>query len=277
MAKDPVKDAATRAVTRAVAAAVAEIGYSVAVSNQTLTGNRTVDDGDNGYTLTFEMSDGTNTGALVISRDGVSMSFAGASDLQLDGDAGGAGECLTSQGPKAEPQWLGYPVVRSAIAPTNTSVLWYDTSTGVEELFVYDSTRSKWLGADSFCIEFGRVGTINSGVGHYTKGSGNRDVNTNVGQEMGYRAPFDCTIVAWTFSTSAPTTGWTHRIGVYDDSAGSASFPHTYAPAGSYDDFTELNLNINLDAGDLVGASAINGTASIVNQNYSLVIKRRTA
>lgn len=274
----------------------------LADANQTMTASRTIDDGDNGYSFFVDLNAGggdtcqfllnpaapsatwkaqsAGTDSVTLLNTGVRLNllFAGSADLALDSDAGAAGECITSTGSGSAPVYQGFPIISSATAPTNTSLFWYDTSTDVNELFVYDTTRSKWLGVNSWCVDYGRNDTIGSGVGHWAKLSGNRESNINPGAENAFRVPYDCTVVGWSWSTSANTTGWTHRVGKYDDSAGTGSGAlYSHAPSGSYDDFTELDLDLDFDQGDLVGLSAISGTASIVKQNYSLVIRRRTS
>ena len=167
-------------------------------------------------------------------------------------------------------------------APTSPSEgdLWYDTTTDVDELFAYDSGRGKWLGVNSFCINAGRTGTIGSNVGHYGI-MDNREMNTAVGTKRGFQVPFDCTVVGWAWSAGTDTSGFMHRLAKYDDSAGTSTTNiHTYSPAGVYDNWEQLNLDIDYDQRDIIGYSAIvasSPTGTIVNQNLTIIIKRRTS
>ncbi len=167
-------------------------------------------------------------------------------------------------------------------APTSPSEgdLWYNTTTDVDELFAYDSGRSKWLGVNSFCINAGRTGTIGSDVGHFGI-MDNREMNVAVGTKAGFQVPFDCTVVGWAWSAGTNTSGWMHRIARYDDSAGTTTQNvYTYSPAGSYDNWEQLDLDIDYDTRDMIGYSAIvatSPTGTIVNQNLTIIIKRRTS
>jgi hypothetical protein len=225
----------------------------------------------------FSLSAGQTIEVRVGNVTGASYGYAGTQGIACHEDKSRCWLERISAGQKGDP---GPSVPVGSTAPSSPSQgdLWFDSSTDVHELFAYDATRSKWLGANSWCVDYGRSDTIGSGVGHWARLSGNRDSDISPGAENAFRVPYDCTVVGWSWSTSTNTTGWTHRIGKYDDSAGTGNGAlYTHAPSGSYDDFTELDLDLDFDQGDLVGISAISGTASIVKQNYSLVIRRRTS
>lgn len=267
-------------------------------NNQTLTSSRVITDGGNGHSLNVSLSsgstvsnmtmspaiglislaasNGTKGGSVFLSTGGINLSFSGTGQLLLNGVAAAEGEILAGH-PLSNPRWIPQNVHIGPSAPANTGRLWFNTSSGVNGLFFRDSVRGKWL-SDSFrTVDLGRVGTIASGVGHYVRLAGPRDSNHNLTQKLGVIIPFDGTVVAWGFSTKNDTTAWTHRLGRYDKSAGTASTVVTAAPAGNYDNWSDETIDIDVNAGDLLGCSAINGVAAIVNQQYYLVICRRAA
>ena len=190
------------------------------------------------------------------------------------------GRDIAADGAKLDGIEGSYTVGTTAPTSPSEGDLWYDTTTDVDELFAYDSGRGKWLGVNSFCINAGRTGTIGSNVGHYGI-MDNREMNTAVGTKRGFQVPFDCTVVGWAWSAGTDTSGFMHRLAKYDDSAGTSTTNiHTYSPAGVYDNWEQLNLDIDYDQRDIIGYSAIvasSPTGTIVNQNLTIVIKRRTS
>jgi len=101
----------------------------LANANQTMTANRTIDDGDNGYSFFVDLnagggntaqfllnpaipsatwkaqSAGTDSVTLLNTGTRMNLLFAGASDLALNSNAGTAGQVLTSNGSGAAPSW----------------------------------------------------------------------------------------------------------------------------------------------------------------------------
>ncbi len=74
-------------------------------------------------------------------------------------------------------------------APTSPydGQMWYDNSSGERVLYIYDSSRSKWLSSSEFALGWGH----DSGDGELLRAYG---VN-NPGTGTGLRIPHDCTIV----------------------------------------------------------------------------------
>lgn len=125
MANDPGKDALRRALKRAVAGGGTPLGGA----NQTITANRTVDDGNNGYTFFIDLEDGTgqkaqalfnpNVPSIVIqANDGagnisgytcgsanINLNFVGTTDLRISGSAGTSGHVMTTKGTGNHPVW----------------------------------------------------------------------------------------------------------------------------------------------------------------------------
>lgn len=121
MPNDPGKDSIRRAIKRALSF------IGLGVSDQTLTASRTVDDGNNGYLLFFDLEDGSGQKAqilmnpnvpsiLVQANDGagnvtaytigsanMNMAFTGTSDLRINGAALEENEVVIGQGTGVPP------------------------------------------------------------------------------------------------------------------------------------------------------------------------------
>lgn len=85
--------------------------------------------------------------------------------------------------------------------PTSPSdgQMFYDNSSGERILYIYDGTRSKWLSAQEFTLQWGH----DNADGELLRGSG---VN-NPGTGTGVLIPHDCTIVRITaHQRTGPTT-----------------------------------------------------------------------
>lgn len=166
--------------------------------------------------------------------------------------------------------------VRSASAPSDTTVRWQRTSDGLE--FVYDSSRSKWLAPSEFYLEFSRPGAHTGS--HALMMAGN--LSTSSSAPQGVITPHDMTVVGWAFGSDVGTTpnGWTHRIGRYDDSAGTGSDTHySVTQVGGYNEFAEEDLNIDYDSLDRVTVVHVIGAGSgtMTDPHVTLVCRRRAS
>ena len=161
--------------------------------------------------------------------------------------------------------------VRSATQPTDTSVLWYHTTD--QELYAYDSSRSKWLSVNTYEAHFGRGGAMTTN--HYMRGPANFDYNT--GAAVGYPMRFDATVIAsWGTVASGGTSGWNHRIMKYDDSAGANSVAATYAPSGTYTRWDKQDFDLDYDQNDLLGLNLFNlGSATAVTNHTAFIAYKR--
>ena len=289
-------------------------GSSIAISGSEVQGdgtNPTIDNPANNMVLSID----TAEQKLKFRKVGRSMMEAGAIDASLI-EAGAVGTSQLATGAASgnivigglalnklipiaagnflgNPNSLGAPVeaVDKAAARNMLGVsagtnappspdegdLWYDTTTDVDELFAYDSGRGKWLGVNSFAVNMGRTGTISANTGHFAI-IDNREANT--ANKAGFIIPFNCTVVAWAFGTDNSTNGWNHRLSRYDDSAGSNNVSvHNYQPGGSYRTWSQLDVDVDFDQGDVMGISAVGsstGSMDTANQ-YTVMLKRRTS
>lgn len=164
--------------------------------------------------------------------------------------------------------------VESATAPSDTAVKWKRISDGLE--FVYDSSRSKWLAPSEFYLEFSRPGAHTGS--HALIMAGNLATSSSAPQ--GVIAVDDLTVVGWAFGCDTATTpnGWTHRIGRYDDSAGTGTdLHHSVTQVGSYNEFRETDLNLDFDALDRITVvhSLGGGSGTMTDPHVTLVCRRR--
>lgn len=268
----------------------------LADANQTITASRTIDDGNNGYQFFVDLANGTastaqvlvnpttpqvtlsannGTNTFIVQNNGAAVNFicSATSTVQLNSDPGADGECFISQGASAAPVYSGFPTVRSSTAPSNTSMLWYHTTD--QELYAYDTTRSKWLSVTTYEAHFARNGTRTTN--HYMRGPGGFDYNT--ASQIGHPMRYDVTMIAaWGSAASGGTSGWNHRIMKWDDSAGSNGVAASYAPSGTYTRWAKTDFNVDYDTNDLMGLNIFNlGSATAVTNHTAVIAYKRRA
>ena len=162
-----------------------------------------------------------------------------------------------------------------ATTPTSTTNgdLWYHTTD--QELYAYDSTRSKWLSVNTYEAHFGRGGTLTTS--HYLRGPGNFEYNTGGASPGGYPLRYNVTVIAAWGNAAGGTSGWNHRIMKYDDSAAGNVVAAVYSPAGTYTGWDKQDFNLDYDVSDLLALNMQNtGSAtSITNHVATIGYKRR--
>lgn len=166
-------------------------------------------------------------------------------------------------------------VTVGSTAPVSPSVgdLWYHTTD--QEMYAYDSSRSKWLSVTTYEAHFGRDGTLTAN--HYMRGPGGFDYNT--GGQNGHPMRYDTTVIAaWGSAASGGTSGWNHRIMKWDDSAGANVVAASYAPSGTYTRWQKTDFNVDYDADDLLGLNMFDlGSATGVSNHTAVIAYKRRA
>ena len=226
--------------------------------------------------IAMSSSNGTSATTMNLTGTGLEFGFSGTASLKLDGLAGTDGYRVTSKGANNAPEWAEPSVFVQASAPTAVADRrWFKTGDGV--LYYYDSTRSKWLSVQEYRVDLTYYGTRAASSGHFLKLAGSANGDVNAAQRTGYVATDSITITGGTWRMKASTSGWRHRVQVYDDSAGTVSNAWDVSPSGTYTTFSDQTLDTDLDEFDLIGASSVNGSASIVNQTLAVKYRRRTS
>lgn len=162
--------------------------------------------------------------------------------------------------------------IRSSTAPANTSVLWFHTTD--QELYFYDTGRSKWLSVTTYEAHFSMPGTQT--VSHYTKGPGNLSFNTD--GKIGHPMRYPTTVTSAWGSTPSSTSGWEIRI-----SKRTAAGSHTqnfgaFIPSGSYTKWSKYDFDLDYGEEDLMGLRFDDqgGTASSIEHHTAVIgYKRR--
>lgn len=272
---------------------------SLATADQTLAGFRVVDDGDAGLGVLFDfksgshvaqflvactaglaklsstVNDGTNGVTLFATPSSYNMVFSAACDLQLNSSAGTAGQRLVSNGAGAGPSWANPSILIQDTAPGSPvdGQIW--SRPADDDLYRYDSGRSKWLSVMSVINhDIGLNQSIGAGVGHYLSlGGNNRTMVATVGTERGLVVPWDATFVGWIYHSGGTVTSWNHNLVKFDVSANTSTNVHTYKP--SLDSWDQMSLNIDFDKGDVIGVSQTGGASTIPNSNMTILLQRR--
>jgi len=277
----------------------AEADTNLGSANQTLTGNRLIDDGDNGHFFFVDLAAsgnnsaqfllnpatpsatwkatkaGTESVTLLNTGDRISLLFQGNSDLAVGTAAsnspGAAGQVLTSNGSGTPPGWGNRSVIRSATAPTDTDALWFHTTD--QELYFYDSTRTKWLSVTTFEAHFGVGGTQTNS--HFLNGPGGLSYNT--GSSIGHVMRYPTTVISAWGRGQSTTSGWEIRIS-RRTSAGSHTINYgAFTPAGSYINWSKYDLDLDYTEDDLMALRFDNngGTASSISNHTAVVGYKR--
>ena len=175
---------------------------------------------------------------------------------------------------------LGAKITVGSTAPTspNEGDLWYDTTTGVDELFAYDSGRGKWLSTCTRQYYFARNAAATTNHSHLGPGS----LTYNQASRIGYLIPYDMTVVgyAWNQSTTAGEAfDWDHRIMRYDLATSSNGVSLTISPTGSYNNYVDMTLNTDYDGYGILGSNMNPGgsATSVQHQTVTIFMKRRTS
>lgn len=158
-----------------------------------------------------------------------------------------------------------------ASAPSNTSRLWLHSTDKC--MYYYDSTYSEWLETTEHTITFNLVNLITSGTGHYLAVGSTSSATSN---KRGWPAPYNLKITGIDWRNELDTTGWTHRIAFYDESAASeVSAAYSNSPGGTYRKFSDDGLDVDVDEEDSIGMVGVSGTSNLQYQTCTLTYRRR--
>lgn len=204
-------------------------------------------------------------------------------DLLLEGDAVVDGNILvdgTVDGRDIATDGAKLDGIQAAVAVGSTAPvspsggdLWYHSTD--QEMYAYDSSRSKWLSVTTYEAHFGQGGTLTSN--HYMRGPGGFDYNT--GGENGHPMRYNTTVIAaWGSAASGGTSGWNHRIMRWDDSAGANGVAASYAPSGTYTRWQKTDFNVDYDTNDLLALNMFDlGSATGVSNHTAVIAYKRRA
>ena len=204
-------------------------------------------------------------------------------DLLLEGDAvvDGSitvdgtvdGRDVAADGTKLDGIQAAVTVGSTAPVSPSGGDLWYHTTD--QEMYAYDSSRSKWLSVNTYEAHFGQGGSLTTN--HYMKGPGNFEYNTGGASPGGYPLRYDATVVAAWGSVANGTSGWNHRIMKYDDSAAGNVVAATYAPSGTYTRWDKQDFDLDYDVSDLLALNMQNtgGATTATNHTATIAYKRR--
>ncbi|HEY9817647.1 MAG TPA: hypothetical protein V6D20_17850, partial [Candidatus Obscuribacterales bacterium] len=160
------------------------------------------------------VGDGTNGITLLATPSNYNMLFSGTCGFQLNSSAGTAGQRFTSGGASSTPVWSNPSILIQDGAPGSPvdGQVW--SCPADDELYRYDSGRSKWLSVGSTIHhDMGLNQAIGSGVGHYLAlGGNNRSAVATVGTERGLVVPWPATFIGWIYHSASTLTGWNHNL-----------------------------------------------------------------
>ena len=262
--------------------------------NQTLTGNRTVDDGDNGYQLFVDLNNGgastaqllvnpstptvtlsanagsaATTSLIQLNGSTMNLAFGTSAGLTINSATGSTGQALVTGGLGAPPEWGGYTVHRGTSAPTDTNMLWYNTTE--EELFTYDSGRGHWFGAPYY-ISMGKTTSTTAGTGHFLYVGHQGTAATS--SERGWLVPHDMTITGLRGHTQSTFDGWTFRVDKNSGGTNTTGVVSTGA-LGAVDTYSDFTLDVDLAAADIIGIAGVNGSVTLNNTTFTIEVRRR--
>lgn len=166
---------------------------------------------------------------------------------------------------------LNVPEIAVGTSAPSTSALWFHSTDLI--LYAYDSSRSKWLSVNEYTIHMSRAGAVASGTSHYLRMAGFLDAQASTPKAVPVPGPITLTGFAW--ACSGTTSGWTHRLDIWDESAGSSSSVYTHAPGGTYSSFNRTDVNSDAEAVDRIGCSSITGSATVNDQSVTITYRRR--
>lgn len=269
-------------------------GDALAGFNQTLTANRTIDDGDNGYNLFVDLNNGgastaqllvnpatptvtmsanagsaATTSLIQLNGSTMNLQFGTSAGLTVNAAAGSDGQALVTSGAGAPPEWGGYTVHRGTSAPTNTNMLWYNTTE--EELFTYDSGRGHWFGAPYY-ISMGKTTSTTAGTGHFLYVGHQGTTATTA--ERGWLVPHDMTITGIRGHTQSTFDGWTFRVDKNSGGTNTTGVVSTGA-LGAVDTYSDFTLDADLAAADIIGMAGVNGSVTLNNTTFIIEVRRR--
>lgn len=192
-------------------------------------------------------------------------------NITVDGTVDGRD--IATDGTKLDGIQAAVAVGSTAPVSPSGGDLWFHTTD--QELYAYDSSRSKWLSVTTYEAHFGRGGTLTAN--HYMRGPGGFDYNT--GGQNGHPMRYDTTVIAaWGSAASGGTSGWNHRIMRWDDSAGANGVAASYAPSGTYTRWQKTDFNVDYDTNDLLALNMFDlGSATGVSNHTAVIAYKRRA
>lgn len=264
---------------------------TVAAADQTISANRIVSDGGNARSFFFDLGQGTKQAKLFLgpatstistqtadSGTGVTTIqgstnlnwiFTGA-DFRLNSSAGTAGQALVTGGVGASPEWGGYTVHRGTSAPTDTNMLWYNTTE--KELFTYDSGRGHWFGAPYY-ISMGKTTSTTAGTGHFLYVGHQGTTATTA--ERGWLVPHDMTITGLRGHTQSTFDGWRFRVDKNNGQGTNSEGVVNTGIMGAVDTYSDFTLDADVNAADIIGMAGVLGSVTLNNTTFTIEVRRR--
>ena len=221
-------------------------------------------------TLATNAGSAATTSLIQVKGSSVDLTFGSSSGLTINSATGSDGQALVTSGSGAPPEWGGYTVHRGTSAPTNTNMLWYNTTE--EELFTYDSGRGHWFGAPIY-VSMGKTTSTTAGVGHFLY-LGHQGTTATT-SERGWLVPHDMTITGLRGHTQSTFDGWRFRVDKNNGQGTNTEGVVNTGVLGAVDTYSDFTLDADVAAADIIGMAGVLGSVTLNNTTFTIELRRR--